>query len=172
MVRRASPLPQAPPDLRGRELVVSVPIVFGLINSEPPPQVQVLASATDQTAIQRAYDNAFSNYRLSDYLSAIRGFDGFLKNYPKHPLAPNAQYWIGESYFHLRQYREAIEAERLLLGTNPESAKGPDALLIIGMAESNLGDDSAARKTFEELISKYPDSDTVNKAKSQLAKLK
>ena len=33
MVRRASPLPQAPPDLRGRALVVSVPIVFRLQNS-------------------------------------------------------------------------------------------------------------------------------------------
>ena len=33
MVRRASPLPQAPPDLRGRALVVSVPIVFKLQNS-------------------------------------------------------------------------------------------------------------------------------------------
>ena len=33
MVRRATPLPQAPPDLRGRALVVSVPIVFRLQNS-------------------------------------------------------------------------------------------------------------------------------------------
>jgi protein TonB len=33
MVRRASPLPQAPPDLRGRALVVTVPIVFKLQNS-------------------------------------------------------------------------------------------------------------------------------------------
>jgi protein TonB len=33
MVRRASPLPAAPPDLRGRALVVTVPIVFRLQNS-------------------------------------------------------------------------------------------------------------------------------------------
>jgi protein TonB len=33
MVRRASPLPQAPADFRGRALVVSVPIVFRLQNS-------------------------------------------------------------------------------------------------------------------------------------------
>ena len=32
MVRRASPLPQAPPDLRGHALVVAVPIVFKLQN--------------------------------------------------------------------------------------------------------------------------------------------
>ncbi len=137
-------------------------------SSLPPASL----SATDQAAIQRAYDNAYSNYRLSDYLSAIRGFDGFLKSYPKHALAPNAQYWIGESYSHLRQYREAIEAERRLLGTYPDSTKGPDALLIIGTAESSLGDNAAARKTFEELIAKYPSSDAADKAKGRMAKLK
>ena len=129
-------------------------------------------SATDQAAIQRSYDNAYSNYRLSDYPSAIRGFEAFLKSYPKHALAPNAQYWIGESYAHLKQYRDAIDAERRLLGTYPDSAKAPDALLIIGTAEGSLGDNAAARKTFEELIAKYPASDAAEKAKGRLAKLK
>ena len=137
-------------------------------SSLPPASL----SATDQAAVQRAYDNAYSNFRLSDYLSAIRGFDSFLKSFPKHALAPNAQYWIGESYSHLRQFREAIEAERRLLGTYPESAKVPDALLIIGTAESSLGDNPAARKTFEELIARYPGSESAEKAKGRLAKLK
>ena len=137
-------------------------------SSLPPASL----AATDQAAIQRSYDNAYSNYRLSDYPSAIRGFDAFLKSYPKHALAPNAQYWIGESYAHLKQYRDAIDAERRLLGTYPDSAKVPDALLIIGTAEGSLGDNAAARKTFEELIAKYPASDAAEKAKGRLAKLK
>jgi tol-pal system protein YbgF len=140
----------------------------GTSSSLPPASL----STTDQAAIQRAYDSAYSNYRLSDYQNAIRGFDSFLKIYPKHALAPNAQYWIGESYSHLRQYREAIEAERRLLGTYPESSKAPDALLIIGTAESSLGDNPAARKTFEELIARYPGSESAEKAKGRLAKLK
>ena len=129
-------------------------------------------SATDQAAIQRVYDNAYSSYRLNDYLGAIRGFDGFLKTYPKHALAPNAQYWIGECYFQLRDFRAAIEAERRLLGTYPESAKVPDGMLIIGTAESNLGDTAAARKTFEELVARYSGTDASEKAKTRLAKLK
>ena len=137
-------------------------------SSLPPASL----SATDQAAIQRSYDNAYSNYRLSDYPSAIRGFEAFLKSYPKHALAPNAQYWIGESYAHLKQYRDAIDAERRLLGTYPDSAKAPDALLIIGTAEGSLGDNAAARRTFEELIAKYPASDAAEKAKGRLAKLK
>ncbi len=129
-------------------------------------------SAADQATIQRVYDNAYANYRGSDYQGAIRGFDGFLKTYPKHLLAPNAQYWIGESYFHLHDYRAAIEAQRRLLGAYSDSAKAPDALLIIGTAETSLGDNGAARKTFEELIARYPNTESAEKAKGRLAKLK
>jgi tol-pal system protein YbgF len=137
-------------------------------SSLPPASL----STTDPAAIQRSYDNAYNNYRLGDYSSAIRGFESFLKSYPKHALAANAQYWIGDSYFQIRDYRAAIEAERRLLGTYPDGPKAPDALLIIGSAESNLGDNPAARKTFEELIARYPASESADKAKIRLAKLK
>jgi serine protease Do len=129
-------------------------------------------SATDQAAIQRAYDNAYSNYRLSDYPNAVRGFEGFIKSYPNHPLTSNAHYWMGESYFHMRQYREAIEGERRFLGAYPDSAKAADALLIIGTAESSLGDNAAARRTFDELINKYPASDSADKAKGRMQRLR
>jgi len=134
-------------------------------NSLPP-------ASLDQAAIQRSYDNAYNNYRLGDYASAIRGFESFLKSHPKHALAANAQYWIGDSHFQMRDYRAAIEAERRLLGTYPDSPKAPDALLIIGSAESYLGDNAAARKTFEEIIARYPASESADKAKVRLAKLK
>ena len=161
----------APP---GGVTTVSTPVApavttVAAVQPSPPPAGP---SAVDQAEIQRAYDNAYSTYRISDYPGAIRGFDGFLKTYPKHQLAPNAQYWIGESHFHLHDYRAAIEAQRRLLGTYPDSAKAPDALLIIGTAETSLGDNAAARKTFEELIARYPNTESAEKAKGRLAKLK
>ena len=140
----------------------------GPASSLPPASL----TATDQAAIQRAYEAAYANYQAGDYAGALRGFENFLKINPKHALAVNAQYWIGESYFHMRDYRAAIEAERRLLGTFPESAKSADALLIIGTAESNLGDTAAARKTLEELIAKFPSSESADKAKGRLARLK
>lgn len=148
--------------------VSAAPASPGPSNSLPPASL----STTDQAAIQRTYDNAYSTYRLGEYASAIRGFDNFTKSYPAHSLAANALYWIGESHAHLRQYREAIEAQRRLLASYPDSPKAPDALLIIGTAESNLGENSSARKTFEEIIAGYPASESAQKAKARLAKLK
>lgn len=164
----AAPTTSAPP------AAVPPPVATTSATTSPPSSSLPPAtlSATDQAAIQRSYDNAYSNYRLSDYPTAIRGFESFLKSYPKHPLAANSQYWIGDSYLRLRDNRSAIEAERRLLGTYPDSPKSADALLIIGTAEGNLGDAAAARKTFEELISKYPSTESADKAKQRLAKLK
>jgi tol-pal system protein YbgF len=152
-------------------VAAAAPAAGGAASSGPSLPPASLSNA-DQAAIQRAYDNAYSNYRINDYQGAIRSFDSFLKTYPKHQLAPNAQYWIGESYFQLRDYRAAIEAQRRLLGTYPDSAKVPDALLIIGTAESTLGDNSAARRTFEDLIAKYPATESAEKAKGRLARIK
>ncbi|HVY06113.1 MAG TPA: tol-pal system protein YbgF [Burkholderiales bacterium] len=129
-------------------------------------------SATDQAAIRRAYDNAYSNYRLGDFPTAIRGFESFVKSYPKHELAGNAQYWVGDSYSRMNDFRSAIEAEQRLLGTYPDSPKAADAMLIIGTSEANLRDTAAARKTFEDLIAKYPSSESADKARQRLAKLK
>lgn len=129
-------------------------------------------SGVDQAAVQRSYDNALSNFRIGDYQAAIKGFDGLFKAHPKHSLAPNALYWIGECHFQLKDYRGAIDAHRRLLGAFPDSNKAPDAMLIIGTAETSLGDNAAAKKTLEELIAKYPTSDSAEKAKGRLAKLK
>jgi len=160
----------APP---GAVTAVSGPAVPATTAAAVQPSLPPASlAAVDPAAIQRAYDNAYSNYRISDYHGAIRGFDGFLKTYPKHQLASNAQYWIGESHFHMQDYRGAIEAQRRLLGNYPDSAKVPDALLIIGTAESSMGDNAAARKTFEELIARYPNTESAEKAKARLARLK
>ena len=32
----------------------------------------------------------------------MAGFAEFLRRFPDHPLAGNAQYWIGESHFSMR----------------------------------------------------------------------
>lgn len=79
----------------------------------------------------RAYEAAQNLRRIGNYQGAIVAFQSFIKQYPKSPLAPSAQYWIGDSYFNLRDFRLAINSQRLLMVSYPENAKVPDALLNI-----------------------------------------
>jgi len=117
---------------------------------------------------QRAYDVALDQFKRGDYPGAIAGFQAFVKTYPRSPLAASAQYWVGNAQFARKDYRAAIVAQRQLLQLWPDSAKVPDALLNIASAQSELGDSVASRRTLEELIGKFPQSESAVKAKQRL----
>jgi tol-pal system protein YbgF len=127
------------------------------------------ATAADGTAEQRSYDAALDLFKSGNYGGAIGAFATFTKTYPKSPLAPSAQYWIGNARYAQRDYRGAIAAQRQLLTTYPDSQKVPDALFNIATAQSELGDTAAARRTLADLVAKYPQSEAAGKARQRLS---
>lgn len=126
-------------------------------------------TSADVTAEQRAYDAALDQFKAGSYAAAATGFSGFVKAYPKSPLAPSAQYWLGNAQFALRDYRAAIASQRLLLTSYPDSQKVPDAMLNIASSQFEMGDGAASRRTLEELIAKHPQSEAATKARQRLA---
>jgi tol-pal system protein YbgF len=119
-------------------------------------------------AEQRAYDAALDQFKRGEFQGAITGFTAFVKTNPKSALAPSAQYWIGNAHFARKDYKAAIASQRQLLLAWPDSPKVPDALLNVASAQSELGDSAAARRTLEELVGKFPQSDAAAKAKQRL----
>ena len=130
----------------------------------PPP----VRPPSDPAVEQRAYDAALDQFKRGDYGGAIANFTGFVKNYPQSALAPSAQYWIGNAQYARKDYRASIAAQRLLVTNYPTSPKVPDALLNIASAQSDLNDNAAARRTLEELIQKFPQTEAAVKAKQRL----
>ena len=55
-----------------------------------------------------AYQSARAQFERYDYNGAIESFQALLQQNPNHSMADNCQYWIGESYFGLKQYQKAI----------------------------------------------------------------
>ena len=136
---------------------------------QPPAGVAPPARPPSDPAVeQRAYDAALDQFKRGDYGGAIANFSGFVKNYPQSPLAPSAQYWIGNAQYARKDYRASITAQRLLITNYPTSPKVPDALLNVASAQSDLNDNAAARRTLEELMQKYPQSEAAVKAKQRL----
>ncbi len=122
-------------------------------------------------AVQRAYEEAMAKYRAQAYQDAINAFQVIVRQYPKHPLSANAQYWTGDAFYQLRAYRSAIDAQKLLIASYPDSNKAPDALLNMGSAQLGLGDAASARQSWEQLIANYPASTAAAKAESRLKRL-
>jgi tol-pal system protein YbgF len=138
-------------------------------SATPPPPVAAPAQVTLDPNESRAYESAQGQRRIGNYQGAIFAFQNFLKQYPKSTLAPRAQYWIGDSYFNLRDYKSAMTAQQSLLKTWPDSPSVPDAMLNIASAQSELGDMASAKRTMEDIVGKYPASDAAEKAKRRLA---
>ena len=102
------------------------------------------------------YDLAYGYVLHKDYALAEDGFRTFLRKYPSDRMAPEAQYWLGESLFQRQRYRDAAEAF-LNVSTKYEStARAPDALLRLGQSLAVLGEKEAACASLGEVLRKYP----------------
>ncbi len=128
-------------------------------------------AAADAGAETRAYEAAQGLRRVGNYQGAIVSFQNFIKQYPKSNLAPRAQYWIGDSYFNLRDFKLAIGSQQTLLKSYPDSPTVPDAMLNIASSQIEMGESVVGRKTLEDLIAKYPVSEAAEKAKRRVSGL-
>lgn len=120
---------------------------------------------------QAAYDAAFKSLRAGDYVTASRGFRDFLVKYPDSPLAPNAYYWLGESYYVTMNYPVAIEAFQRLVKQYPQSDKVSDGLLKVGYCQIELKQQDAAIATLKQVGAKYPGTKAAGLAQERLRRL-
>ncbi|WP_413206075.1 tol-pal system protein YbgF [Rhodospirillum sp. A1_3_36] len=102
------------------------------------------------------YNYAFSMLHKADYAGAEQAFKAFLAQHPNGKLSGNAQYWLGETYYVRGDYEQAAVAFMTGYKTYPQSTKGPDNLLKLGMAMANLGKAKEACAAFGRLDSQYP----------------
>ncbi len=126
------------------------------------------SAATVGAAENGAYEAAYALFKAGNYQAAITRFKSFLESYPRSRFASSAQYWIGNAYYARRDFDNAINTQRNLIKTFPDSAKAPDALLNIASSQREINKIAASRKTLEELIARYPVSDAADKARQRL----
>jgi tol-pal system protein YbgF len=137
-----------------------------------PATVPAQTAEADPALEVKTYDAAFNQFRNGNYQGALAAFQTFNQAYPKSPLAPSAQYWIGNSYFNLKDFRSAIASQQELISLYPKSPKVPDALLNISSSQQGMGDVGSARKTLEDLLARFPVSNAAEKAKYRLETMK
>lgn len=143
--------------------------------SRPPTRAGVAtktnSSLAESPAVRKEYDGAWKLLQGKDYRGAIAQFKRFLRKYPKSNFADNAQYWVGESYYALKEFDQAILEFDVVRRKYPNGDKVPAALLKQGYAFAELGDRVDARLILQELIDRYPKSTEAQKAKSKVDSL-
>jgi tol-pal system protein YbgF len=112
----------------------------------------------------RVYHDSLDALYDGRHADALAGFRSFLASYQGHPYADNAQYWIGECYYDLKQYHAASREFRHVVERYPHGNKVPDAMLKLGYSRLATGDRRGGRQVLESLRRTYP-----RHAASQLA---
>jgi tol-pal system protein YbgF len=116
------------------------------------------------------YDLAYQQYRASRYSTARLGFREFLRVFPTNERAPDALYFLGES-FAGENADSAAAVYQQVVKTYPNSSRAPSALYKLGLLAEQRGDKAAARQYFSRVIGSYPRSQEANLARDKLQRL-
>jgi tol-pal system protein YbgF len=149
---------------------VRAPIDGGATTGQAP-EPGIIQSTADPMAERAAYESAFDSLKEGRYAEAARRFQSFLEQYPSGEYSPNAQYWLGESYYVTQNYQIALEAFQRLLTQFPSSNKAPDALLKVGYCHYELRQWAQAESTLNQVVQQYPDTTVARLAQGRLRAL-
>ncbi|MEQ8938953.1 MAG: tol-pal system protein YbgF, partial [Gammaproteobacteria bacterium] len=145
--------------------------------AETPPTVAVnnkvpsSQDAVDSVKAQADYQRAFRLLKESNYEQALTAFKQYLTDHPGSSYSDNAQYWLGETNFVMQKYDSAINEYQVLLNSYPDSQKASQAMLKIGYSYAELGNNSDAEKTLNEVKSLYPGTTAARLATDRLRKI-
>ena len=120
----------------------------------------------------RDFDAALAVLRKGDFVAAQTAFIEFDRRYPSSGYKPSVLFWLGNAQYALRAYKEAIINFKTLLTIAPDHMRAPEAALSIANCQVELKDIKSARKTLEDLVKVYPESEAASVAKDRLSKLK
>lgn len=106
-------------------------------------------SASDQ------YNYAISLVRADRYDEAEVAFKEFLSIHKDDPLAGNAQYWLGETYYVRGNFPDAASAFFEGYQNYPDSSKAADNLLKLGMTLGRMDQKKEACATFAQMDKQF-----------------
>ena len=118
------------------------------------------------------YQQAYDTMKAGDNAKAREQFAKFLEQHPKHNLAANAHYWLGETYYSEKNYEQAILEFQEVIKNFPDTGKVPAALLKQGMAFTELKDTRSAAYVFKKLTDDFPKSEEAKIAREKLKPVK
>jgi tol-pal system protein YbgF len=158
----------APPVTTVTDAGLQTPTAAPIANAGRPAQVVTV----DSPESEKAYGDAFNLLKSGEYEPAINALRAFLAQYPASQYVDNAQYWLGESFFVMRQFEGAIAEYQRLTQLYPDSQKYSHALLKIGYSYHELGQADLARATLEDLKERFPGSTAARLADERIQRIR
>lgn len=111
-------------------------------------------------------------YYLNQYEEAERYYRQYIDDYGNDPEITSSCYaGIGATFENRQNFQEAIAEYRKAVGASKDGFAVPQYMLNIARCQAAMDDRQAARNTYREVISEYPDSPFMEKAEELMAQL-
>ena len=123
-------------------------------------------------AEKKDFEYALGIFRKGEFEASANLFQEFIRQHPRSGFTSAALFWLGNAQYATREYKDAMQKFRALIAREADHVRAPESLLSIANCQVELKDVRGARKTLEELIKTYPQSEVAATAKERLAKLK
>ena len=117
-----------------------------------PPVADVLPAGT----LKERYAFAFGLLRQAQYDRAEIALRAFVDAHGDDPLASNARYWLGETFYVRAAYVQAAETFLEGYQRDPKGGKAPDTLLKLGMSLAGLDKKPEACAAFDKVAADFP----------------
>jgi len=149
-----STTPSAP---LGAPLEIERPTPLGVAPkpAEAPPTI-VTSGLDFADRPREQFNAAVDAYKAGQYADAEAQLKAFLSGNPTHRLAPDAVFFLGETYMQRSRPREAAEQYLKLSTDFGRSPRAPDGMMRLGQSLALLGNAEQACATFTELGKRYP----------------
>ncbi|MEQ8585357.1 MAG: tol-pal system protein YbgF [Thalassobaculaceae bacterium] len=135
--------------------------VAALETATPSPAADTTAALMPADgSVEDQYKAAFDHLVKHDLPTAEAAFKAFLAEHSDDPLAGNAQYWLGETYYARERYEDAAVAFLEGYQSYPDSPKAADNLLKLGMSLARIDRKEEACTTFAKLSADFPNAPT------------
>lgn len=122
-------------------------------------------SPYDNKSNAQVEKDAFSLYKKKKYADAIDAYEHLIK---KKYKPARAHYYIGESYFQLNEYPNAIAYFKESAKLYSKADYMPSLMLHTAISLKKTKDEAGAEQFFQALVAKYPSSSEAKKAKKFL----
>ncbi len=156
---------EAPKDLGSIEFDKNGNVLNGSVNKDAidtgsqgqsgTQTATALPTVPQTTSAKELYDIGYKNILAGDYRSAEADFRAFQERYSTDPQIADASFWLGESLFGQKRYREAAQAYIDVQRNYKDSPRGPENLLKLGMSMAHLDEQKVACATFAEVTKRY-----------------
>ncbi|MFL2750186.1 MAG: tetratricopeptide repeat protein [bacterium] len=173
---------QVAANLSSAETRLQQPVVVSKDSKEPEFEDPDLSEPENPVilirhpGVKKIYNQGMNEVIQRQHESAIRIFENYVIRFPEDMDSDNALYWIGHSYFQLKQNQKAERAFRKILTgyehrPTSQGYKTPDAIYMLGKISERRRDPVASKYYYRTVIARYPGSVAARNATRDLNRL-